>query len=126
MIAASLFNRLAAERGLSALAVSRGTDPDAEIPPLVRDGLGAEGVDLGALRPTRLGAVDGRDATLFVAFDVEVPETAAGRVPVRHWDGTPSVMAAYRAGRDAIAGRVAELVAELARGSTPLTAGPRG
>ena len=124
MIAATLFNRMASERKLAARAVSRGTVPDSAIPTLVRDGLRAEGVDLGAVRPQGLGAADARGAWSFVTFDVDVPRQIAGPVPVRRWDGTPSVMRAYPVGRDSIASRVAALVSELERTRSG-TASPR-
>jgi hypothetical protein len=117
VIAAALFNRLAAERGLDTRAVSRGTAPDSEVPALVRDGLRAEGADIGDVRPVGLSAHDRVGARLFAAFDVDVPASVAGDVAVRRWDGTPSVLGDYSAGRDAIAMRVTELVAELKRAS---------
>lgn len=115
VIAATLFNRLAMERGVAARAVSRGTAPDRQIPQLVRDGLRADGADIGDVRPTGLDASDARRANMFVAFDVGVPSDIAAAVPVRRWDGTPSVMSSYAGGRDAIATRVTELIAELER-----------
>lgn len=115
IIAATLFNRLAAERGLAARAVSRGTAPDQQIPQLVRDGLRADGADIGDLRPKGLGALDVRGANMFVAFDVEVPPRFSAAVPIRRWDGTPSVMSSYVTGRDAISTRVTDLISELER-----------
>jgi ABC-type nitrate/sulfonate/bicarbonate transport system substrate-binding protein len=117
VIAAALFNRLAAERGLAARAVSRGTAPDDVVPALVRDSLRAEGADIGDARPAKLGAAEGLEARLFVAFDVEVPAAVSRGTPGRRWDGTPSVMGGYRAGRDAIAARVAALIDEITRGA---------
>jgi arsenate reductase (thioredoxin) len=115
LIAASLFNRLAAERGLVARAISRGAVPDTVVPQLVRDGLLADGVDIGNVRPQRLGLSDGRRADILVTFDVDLPSAVQSAAPVRRWDGTPSVMRAYPVGRDSIAARVARLVAELER-----------
>ena len=117
VMAAALFNRMAAERGLAARAVSRGTVPDDLVPSLVRDNLRADGAAVGEGRPVRLSADEGLEAGLFVAFDVEVPPAVSRGVPVRRWDGTPSVLSDYRVGRDAIAARVAELLAELERAS---------
>ena len=116
-VAAALFNRLAVERRLPARAVSRGTQPDSVIPQLIRDGLRADGVDVSGVLPKGLSTEDARGARMFVAFDVEVPGEIAGVVPVRRWDGTPSVMQAYPVGRDAIAARVASLVSELEHAS---------
>jgi hypothetical protein len=115
LVAATLFNRMAAERQLAARAISRGTVPDSVVPPVVRDGLRGAGADVGAVRPRGLGPGDARGASLFVAFDVDVPTRVAGPIPVRRWDGTPSVMRGYAVGRDSIAARVAALVSEVAR-----------
>lgn len=115
MIAANLFNRIAAERGLAARAITRGTAPDSVVPSLVRKGLHDDGIDIGNVLPVALSTADGRRAKLFVAFDVDVPAAVARGTPVRRWDGTPSVMKSYVDGRAAIAERVTQLVDELAR-----------
>ena len=115
LIAASLFNRLAAERRLAIRADSRGTEPDSVVPPHVRDGLRADGVDIGTVTPQGLDAAEARGAALFVGFDLDVPAGTASGVPVRRWDGMPAVSAAYPVARDAIAARVAELGAEIER-----------
>ncbi len=121
MIAATLFNRMAAERGLAARAVSRGTVPDDVIPTVVRDGLREDGVDVGNVTPKGLSVADARDARLFVAFDVRVPAAVSGGVPTRQWDGLPSVLATFPQARDAIAARVRDLLAEVERASRPHT-----
>jgi len=114
-VAAALFNRTAAERGLAVRAISRGTMPDDDVPDLVRDHLRAAGMEIGDARPVGLRATDGLEARLVVAFDVEVPAEVSRGVPVRRWDGTPSVMSDHVAGCDAIAARVLEMVGELER-----------
>lgn len=126
MMAAVLFNRVAAERGLAARAASRGTVPDSMVPALVREGLRAEGADVGDAHPVGLGPADGIDARLFVSFDVDVPAGVSRGAPVRRWDGTPSVMRSYSAGRDAIAARVTELIDELERASPTVRARGEG
>src|SRR5882757_6722998 len=54
IIAASEFERMAKEKGLDLNILARGTNPDAEIPKLVRDGLKADGYDVGTLKPTKV------------------------------------------------------------------------
>ena len=44
VVAAAIFNQLAADRGLPFRAISRGTDPDAAVPAPGRDGLRSEGL----------------------------------------------------------------------------------
>src|SRR5207245_10287624 len=51
IIAAAEFQRMAKERGLDLNILARGANPDAEIPKLVRDGLKADGLDVGTAKP---------------------------------------------------------------------------
>jgi len=115
VVAAAHFNRLARERGLAAVAVSRGTAPDSALPALIRDGLLADGTGPWRAAPTLFRPADVDGASLVVSFDQPVDAAVAGRAPVRHWDGTPSVMRDYPTGRDAIVARVTSLVDELRR-----------
>jgi protein-tyrosine-phosphatase len=115
MIAANLFNRMAAERGLAARAVSRGKSPDRAVPEMVRSGLRADGIDIGNQLPVRLDTIDARGTNMFVAFDVEIPADVSKRVEVRRWDGTPAFKGSYSEGRSAIAANVTQLIEELAR-----------
>jgi hypothetical protein len=119
VVAAALFNKLARERGLAAVAVSRGTAPDSALPALVREGLLADGAGPWRARPTRFTFADVPGAALLVSFDQPIEGLVGGRAPVRHWDGTPSVMRDYGTGRDAILERVRALVAELDRPKPP-------
>ena len=115
MIAATLFNREATRRKLAVRAVSRGTLPDSEIPQVVRDGLRAEGIELGNIRPQGLDAADASWETLYVAFDVDLPPSFASVENVRRWDALPSVMETFPQAREAIAACVNDLIEELAR-----------
>ena len=119
LIAASFFNRLATERGLQAQAVSRGTDPDEEVPPVVREGLHADGIELGDVHPVGVAAVDPSLVDLVVVFDVALP-AAFSALPVQRWDGMPSVMASYTSAREAIVNRVVWLISTL----QPVGTGP--
>src|SRR6266481_3434079 len=58
IIAAAEFERMTKERGLDLNILARGANPDAEIPKLVRDGLKADGYDLGDFKPTRVSEKD--------------------------------------------------------------------
>ena len=126
VVAAALFNKLARERGLAAVAVSRGTAPDRALPPLVRDGLLADGAGPWRARPRRLTSADVPGAALLVSFDQPIETLVAGRAPVRRWDGTPSVMRDYATGRDSILSRVTALVAELSSAAARGVVRPRG
>jgi len=115
VVALEHFNRLAAARGLSIRAVSRGTRPDTIIPTPVRRGLEADGFDVASFQPRRLTANDVRSALLVVTLDADVSAFDAGRIPIAQWDSLPSVTASYSAGRSAIVQRVERLVDSLAQ-----------
>ena len=108
VLAGSYFNRFAAELGLTARAVARGTEPDAEISERVRQDVGSA---LCAAQPTRLTDEDVATADLLVAFDLSEPEL--GAAPDREWNALPALSADFELGRSAILGRVVALVAEL-------------
>jgi hypothetical protein len=99
--------------------VSRGTDPDSEIPALVVDGLRAHGEDVSAVQPVGLSAADSVGAIMFVVFDVDVRSTIVGDADVRRWDGLPMVMEDFEVAYDAISARVSELVPELMNWISP-------
>jgi len=115
MIAATLFNREATRRELTVRAVSRGTLPDTEVPLLVRDGLRAEGIELGSIHPKGLDAPDATGRTFYVTFDVDLPPSFASVENVRRWDALPSVMETFPQAREAIATRVNDLIDDLER-----------
>lgn len=57
VIAAAELKRIAKEKGLDLNILARGTNPDAEIPKLVRDRLKADGYDIGMLKPAKVSPV---------------------------------------------------------------------
>ena len=108
VLAGSYFNRFAAELGLGARAIARGTEPDAEISDRVRQDVGP---GLCVAQPTGLTAADVASADLLVAFDLV--EADLGVSPDRSWNALPALSADFELGRAAILGRVVALVAEL-------------
>ncbi len=121
LLAKLLFEQAAAREGLAVPAASRGTVPDAEVPDWMRTALARDGFHIGAWRPTALSEADIRSARLVVSFDVSLPYE--GDAQVERWDGLPAVSKDYVAGREAIAARVMQLVAELRRTATPAAPG---
>jgi arsenate reductase len=85
VLAGSYFNRFAAELGLAARAIARGTEPDAEISDRVRQDVGKE---LCVAQPTGLTAADVASADLLVAFDLAEPDL--GVLPDRSWNALPA------------------------------------
>jgi protein-tyrosine-phosphatase len=113
LLAASYFNRFAAAEKLPFRAVSRGLDPDPEVPEWIQSRLVAEGFDTSeALRPLKLSTEDVAAAGVLVSFSANVPSGAAGSV--RDWGDIPPLSEDYAHARDAIVTRVRDLVRELA------------
>jgi arsenate reductase len=121
VLAREHFLRLARSRGLDVEALARGTDPDAEISPIVQRGLADDGYDANLARPGALSADDIRSATLVVSFDADVQSMVLDAVRTEQWDGLPSVNTDYASAKVAILARVENLVdqieMEIRRGS---------
>ena len=110
VVAAALFNRLAAQQGLQYAAVSRGTDPDTENHPAAVAGLAADGLEPQA-EPRRLAPADLATAAAVVAFS-PLPAGYASSLRLREWT-VPPVSENYAAARDAIASHIEDLLADL-------------
>src|SRR6266853_304219 len=85
IIAAAEFERMAKEKGLDLNILARGTNPDAEIPKLVRDGLKADGYDAGNLKPTKVSGRDLKGATKIVTFGPDLRSWLHGEATVLDW-----------------------------------------
>jgi arsenate reductase len=113
VVAAAHLNKLAKERGLPVRAVSRGTAPDAAVPPTIRQGLQGEQLVLdAAFTPTLVTADDVRGAARVITFDVTLPADA-GTAAVTRWDALPAFSDGYAAASAAIAAKVEALVSAL-------------
>jgi protein-tyrosine-phosphatase len=106
VIAAAYFNHLARERGLPARATAAGTEPDPAVPPGVRAGLAAAGLDAGVGAPRALEPGEAAGAWRVVTLGCELPGVA-----VEAWDDVPAVSAGFERARDAIVARVGALLA---------------
>jgi arsenate reductase (thioredoxin) len=114
VIAAKELEKLARERGVSLQAVTRGTSPDPEIPPVVRNGLKADGIDIGAMKPIRVKPEDLRDATVVVSFGPDL-SAIAGSKKVENWSATPDPSADFGATRDYIIKRLNALLDQIGK-----------
>jgi arsenate reductase len=113
VIASEHFRRLAVEHGLDVGVASAGTEPDAEIPPRVVEGLLGDGIDVRALAPRLATRAALQHASRIIAFGCDLRQVAPAGVPVERWDDVPAVSDGYARARDAILGRVRTLVDEL-------------
>lgn len=112
LVAASHFNRLAAEQNIPIRAIARGLDPDEAVSEGVRAGLQLDGIDLGVTRPRALTAADLDTALVVVSFAGPLKLRLRER-PLLLWDSIPPVSAGYETARTAIVGRLRGLIRAL-------------
>jgi arsenate reductase (thioredoxin) len=102
IIAAAEFERMAKEKGLDLNILARGTNPDPEIPKLVRDGLKADGFHVGNQKPIKVSQKDLKGAAKIVSFGPDLKPWLADGTAVLDWSATPSLNADYRIAHDYI------------------------
>jgi protein-tyrosine-phosphatase len=114
LLAASLFERMARERGVTARAISRGIHPDPAVPELVVRALGTDGFDVGAFRPQPLKAADIAGSVRVVAIGADLgPLAAEAGSRLVHWDGVPPFSTGYAEARRDLVRRIDRLLREL-------------
>lgn len=111
-VVAAHFNRLARERNLNVRALSRGTDPDEDIPPNVMQGLESEGLAPDEPKPRLLSKAEVAGAICIVKF-CDFPKDFEGKKPLADWSDVPPVSENYDKARDEIAARVKILLNEI-------------
>ncbi len=111
VIATQYFNKLAAERGLSYRAISRGTVPDATFGAGTVAGLRSDGFAPLSGQPTLIEAGELAAAAQVVTLGATLPDGLAIKKRTE-WNDVPSP-ANYNAARDSIRGLVENLVGEL-------------
>ncbi len=115
LIAAQWFNRLARERKLAFVAVSRGVAPDESVPAAVAENLRQDGFDLAGVSPVRLDKRDLDGAAHVVAIGVKSPLFDGLATSPEAWDDVPPVSTHYEDSRDAMRRRIEALLDRLAR-----------
>ncbi len=116
LAAVSFFERVAKEQGLVIRGVSRGTSPDASVPPAVIDWLRQDGFSVASFKPQPLQESDVASATRIVAIGVDIGPLAASAGPrLEKWDDIPPFSESYPKAREVLVSRVRALVRELAR-----------
>ena len=111
LIAATLFQRLADERGLAVRSTFAGTEPDPAIQPNVIARLLEEGVDVRPLRPRRVTRDELASAWRVVSFGCDLTALAPD-ARIERWDDVPAVSEDYGRAREVIAARVRILVGQ--------------
>lgn len=111
-IAAAHFNRIAKERGLPYVAISRGLTPDTSIPTKLRGQLADDGLAPLDDVPLALTSEEAKKGAKVIAFD-EVPSGLSDGAAVTYWRNVPAVSADYGASRDAMIRNMEAVFAEL-------------
>ena len=115
VIAASYFNRLAVERGLSLTGVAAATEePYDRVPPAVVAVLAEEGIEVSKHRPRRLEKEDIARALRIVAIDCDLSKTDVAPSAAERWDDVPKVSEDLPGAMRVIRRHVEELVQEIA------------
>jgi arsenate reductase (thioredoxin) len=115
LIASEWFNRVAAERGARARAVSRGLTPEAPVPPAIVDKLRGDGFDVSRFEPRPFSPADLHGAARVILIGAEPPAWAARpELPLEKWEGIPPASERYQASRDAMRARIEALLEDLA------------
>lgn len=112
VVAAAHFNKLASERNLNVRAISRGTDPDKEIPSKIAQELQAEDLVAGEPKPKKLSRDDVAGALRVVTF-CDLPEDYNRLATVERWSDVPPISENYNKSRDAMLAHINQLLGDL-------------
>jgi protein-tyrosine-phosphatase len=112
-MAAAHFNKIASERNLPYVAISRGIEVDNSIPTRIKDGLSLDGLAPMDDVPKPLTPEEAAAAIKVIAFD-SVPDDRRGSAEVSYWSDVPPATRDYAAARDAIVHHLDNLVPALA------------
>lgn len=110
VIAAAYWNRLADERGIHMRATAAGIEPEPGIPSAVREGLRADGLETGDIRPRPVSRQELRSAARVVSFGCDLSDVAPRGRYVERWDDVPAVSDGFAAARDAIVARLRRML----------------
>ncbi len=120
LIAASLFDRAAEERGLPFRAVARGINPEAHVPPAIVAAMHGDGFEVEEFRPQGLQKEDVAGAARVVAIGVDLTARVDGaKTLMQSWDDVPPASVDYAAARAALQRHIDALLDDL-QGKTPV------
>lgn len=116
VMAATLFNKLAAERHSPLRALARGAHAEGAVPPEIVDALRTQDGGVAAMQATQLTASDVHDALRVVTIGVALDRaTSPADSAVEAWSDVPSASSDYQASRSSLLHHVAALLDQLDR-----------
>jgi protein-tyrosine-phosphatase len=112
IIAAAYFNKFAREKNLRFHAIARGTQPDAELSPIVVAGLHEDGLQPNESVPRKLSLEDIETAQQIISF-CELADEVKRKENIEQWKDVPPVSENYEKARDMIVGYLRHLIHNL-------------
>ena len=109
IVAATYFNKIAAETGREMYAVARGLEPDLGLSDATVNGLLHDGLAASELRPQKLLLDELVTAQRIISF-CELPEAYRGKSAIEYWEDVPPVSESYEIARDAILVKLKEMM----------------
>jgi hypothetical protein len=117
LMAASLFNKAAIQRGLPYRAISRGISPDVSVPPKIAAALGQEGFDVTNFVPAKATAAEVAQAPRVVVIGVDAGTLGSSpSAQVDAWLDVPAASVDYPAASASLKHHVDTLLDELEKG----------
>jgi protein-tyrosine-phosphatase len=115
LMAMSYFNKIAQERKLPFVAISRGTNPNSTtVPKAISDGLLVDGIDTSEFRPTKVSASDVTSAQRVITIGVALPaDVLATSVIPESWEDVPPASVDFQASSKSIKAHVQQLIDQL-------------
>ncbi|MGC3947867.1 MAG: hypothetical protein QM762_25725 [Chryseolinea sp.] len=108
IVAAAYFNRIAGDKQLDIMAISRGTHPDAVVPDKINKLLNGDGFPNHSEKPTQLTKEDLKAADYVVSFTT-IPTSYGNNEKIELWNA-PSFESGYPASRDSIVHNIERII----------------
>jgi arsenate reductase (thioredoxin) len=116
LLAATLFNRLAEQRGLTVRALSRAVNAqtvDPKVPQAIIKNMAGDGYQVVAFRPQPVTASEAASARRVVVINYDDKIDAASTGLVDHWSGVPSISLEYENAKRSISAQIESLLRDL-------------
>ncbi|MFL6618556.1 MAG: low molecular weight phosphatase family protein [Povalibacter sp.] len=112
LMAASLFNQIAHERGLAWRGIARGITPDAAVPPRIVRALGDEGIDVTTFVPQPVTQADIAQAKRAIVISLPPSSLQEANTRIDRWSDVPD-SSNYAAARSALLQHIEHLLRDL-------------
>jgi arsenate reductase (thioredoxin) len=111
IIAAAHFQKLAKDEGLNIQVISRGVNPDPDIPEAINKHLESDGFERHSKIPTQLTMADLKNSNYVITFNT-LPDEYGKLDNIQHWN-IPSFEAGYAVAKDSILTNIKEIIVKI-------------